>query len=175
MTALPAPNHPWVLLVLLGLGSALLPSCLTRGAEGTRCSPRRSRCSRRITVPVQSFSNLQIRGEAAAVHGMGVGWAASSLCPKSPPQSPKVEGMIRRDHIPKANGISEAASPLPTIPPGSILLLRPTVAPRPTPLMRLIVFLVLHVANTNHVSSATLIPSVNHNQVPNLSPGMLCP
>lgn len=39
MTALPAPNHPWVLLVLLGLGSALQPSCLTCGAEGTRCSP----------------------------------------------------------------------------------------------------------------------------------------
>lgn len=41
---------------------------------------------------MQSFSNLQIRGEAVAVHGMGVGWAARSLCLKGPPQSPKMGG-----------------------------------------------------------------------------------
>lgn len=88
----PALKHPWVFLFPLGLGSTLQPSCLTHGLVGTWCSPLHSRCSHRITVPVQSFSNLQIRGEAAAVHGMGVGWAARSLCLKSPPQSPKMGG-----------------------------------------------------------------------------------
>lgn len=52
-----------------GLGTILQPCCrsprqVELGGSRTLCSSQCSRCPCRITIPVQSFSNLQIRGEA---------------------------------------------------------------------------------------------------------------
>uniref|UniRef100_A0A8C2U8G8 Glial fibrillary acidic protein n=1 Tax=Coturnix japonica TaxID=93934 RepID=A0A8C2U8G8_COTJA len=84
----------------------------------------------RITVPVQSFSNLQIRGEAAAVWDGGRGGCQVSV-PEGSPTVPRYRG---DEHD------AMATSPVPTIPQGSTLLLRPMMSLRPTSTMRVIVF-----------------------------------
>lgn len=123
----PVLNYLGLFLVPLGLVSTLQPSC---SHMGTQCSPQRSHCSRRITVPVQSFSNLQIRGEAAAVWDGGRGGCQVSV-PEGSPTVPRYRG---DEHD------AMAMSPVPTIPQGSSLLLRPMMSLRPTSTMRVIVF-----------------------------------
>lgn len=62
------------------MGTILQPCChsprqVELGGSRTLCSSQCSRCPCRITIPVQSFSNLQIRGEALPhMWEEGAGW-----------------------------------------------------------------------------------------------------
>ena len=145
-----APNQAQVLVVPLGcparLGTILQPSCSSPGqggaggrrVTGPHALPNAPRCSCRITIPVQSFSNLQIRGEAVATREAGgagwwhkQGWLLGAAWEEMPSQpslphpegpggfppnlkepgllgSPKTGGGVCHGHIPKAEHVPKA-------------------------------------------------------------------
>lgn len=64
----------WGVRLGWGPSSSLLPQPWAGWnwwAAGPRALPNAPCCSCRITIPVQSFSNLQIRGKAVATCGVG--------------------------------------------------------------------------------------------------------
>lgn len=167
--------------------AATAPGRWSWGGSRTSCSSRWSRCPCRITIPVQSFSNLQIRGEAvpqAWAGGPGwwhkQGWLLGALWQEKSPLpslphsedsggfslslrepgllgAPVVGGGGGHGHIPKAEHVPKADD----VPNADHIIISSmtTTSPRPT------VFL-----SDSCVPKDNPVPELNHIPKPPMSP-----